>query len=279
MMMRIRKNCAEGRFFPDNELEVRKLFKQELEREKRQIRYELASNTIVGGIVPHAGHIFCAREAIHFFEIASQNSVRYDTIVVVNPNHTGLGAAMSVDSADAWQTSLGTINVDVEMARVLKLPFDTEAQKFEHSAEVILPYIQYYFGNNVKILPINILSQSHNNAVRLAEGLRDAAVVLARNILIVASSDFCHFKSPEEGFMLDNLALEPLLEFDLLKFERIVKEFDISICGFAPIMVLLRYAQLTHKNPVAEVLCRGHSGEVHPSKSVVDYVSMLVYSE
>jgi hypothetical protein len=44
-------------------------------------------------------------------------------------------------------------------------------------------------------------------------------------------------------------------------------------------MTLIEYSKLVAKNPKAEILKIGHSGEVIPSDEVVDYVSMLFYDE
>jgi AmmeMemoRadiSam system protein B len=44
-------------------------------------------------------------------------------------------------------------------------------------------------------------------------------------------------------------------------------------------MTLMEYAKLATKQPKAEILKIGHSGEVMPSNEVVDYVSILFYED
>jgi AmmeMemoRadiSam system protein B len=59
-------------------------------------------------------------------------------------------------------------------------------------------------------------------------------------------------------------------------YDHIIKD-KISVCGYGPIMSLIYYANLKEEKTSAEVLVRGHSGEVYPSEKVVDYVSLLFY--
>lgn len=276
--MPVRANYAEGRFYSDKRTDIEKLFDHEVAMQKDEISYSLKDNRIIGGVIPHAGHVFCAHQAVHFFEIVRESGQRFDTVVVVAPNHTGMGnSPMSIDSHTQWQSPLGAIDVDMELAREMKLPFNEEAQRFEHSAEVILPFIQHFIVGKVKFLPINMLEQSYRNANMLAMHLKTAAEKLNRKILVIASSDFTHFKNSKVGYELDSMALEPLLQFDLEEFEHRVRTMHISICGYGPIMTLLDFAKRVDPDAKVEVLKRGHSGEVYPSAEVVDYVSMMAY--
>jgi AmmeMemoRadiSam system protein B len=276
--MPARANYAEGRFYSDNRTDIEKLFDHEVAMQKDEISYSLKDNRIIGGVIPHAGHVFCAHQAVHFFEIVRESGQRFDTVVVVAPNHTGMGnSPMSLDSHKQWQSPLGIIDVDMELGREMELPFNEEAQRFEHSAEVILPFIQHFIGDKVKFLPINMLEQSYRNANMLAMLLKSAADKLNRKILVIASSDFTHFKNSKVGYELDSMALEPLLQYDLEEFEHRVRTMHISICGYGPIMTLLDFAKRVDPDAKVEVLKRGHSGEVYPSAEVVDYVSMMAY--
>lgn len=275
--MSIRQNYAEGKFYPSNAKEIIQLLDNALESEKENIQYALKDKTIIGGVSPHAGHVFCAREAVHLFEIAKASEQQFDTVVLINPNHTGYGDPISVDSHTQWQSPLGIIDIDGELSDLLGLPVSPDAQRFEHSAEVIVPFIQHFLGYNVKLLPVNFFAQNFANAQHLAKRLKHAVDSLRRKILVVASSDFNHFKAPEVGYKLDTLALDALVSFELEEFEQRIKTHRISICGYGPIIALMEYARMESENAQMEILARGHSGEVHPSAEVVDYVSILVY--
>jgi hypothetical protein len=42
-------------------------------------------------------------------------------------------------------------------------------------------------------------------------------------------------------------------------------------------MALMEYSRLKEQNYLVEILARGHSGEVHASEEVVDYISLITY--
>lgn len=275
--MAIRTNYAEGRFYPSSREELVKQLDRELIEEKRSISYSLKDRVLIGGVVPHAGHLFCARQAIHFFEIVRASEQPFDTVIIIHPNHTGVGEPISIDSHQQWRTPLGVMPIDVEMANLLDIPMEEEAQRYEHSAEVILPYIQHFLGSQLKLFPINMLAQNYANATALAMKIKRAVDLTSRRVMVIASSDFCHYKNPSLGYDLDSYALEALLDFELEEFESRVKAKNISICGFGAIMALFQYAALAAPGVNVKVLKRGHSGEIYPSQQVVDYISMLLY--
>jgi AmmeMemoRadiSam system protein B len=277
--MTVRKPSVAGAFYPDSSKEIGEIFEEALEKERGNIKTELSKKKIIGGVSPHAGYVYCAREAVHLFEIMRGKREGFDTIVIINPNHTGYGEAVSVDSNSCWETPFGSIEVDTEFGE--KLPFIKEpmAQRFEHSGEVMLPYLQYFFNGKFKILPICMMKQDLSTAKKIAESIKDASENLGRKIFVLISSDFTHFETPKKGAELDSYAIESLLNMDSVEFHKRVVEKDISICGMGSIMVLLEYSKLVSKKPKLEILKRGHSGEVYPSDKVVDYVSILVFEE
>ena len=185
----------------------------------------------------------------------------------------------SIDAHDYWQSPLGMIEIDQALADYVGLPEDILSQEFEHSAEVIIPYVQYFMPKDIKVLPVSFGAQSNGNAHVLAQALFKACKILDRKPLFIASSDFNHFASADEGKQLDDYALEALLRYDCAEFDRRVKEKNISICGFGTIMSLFYFAKDMSEHFKINILRQGHSGEVSPMAQVVDYVSMLFYTE
>ena len=151
------------------------------------------------------------------------------------------------------------------------------AQAHEHSAEVILPFLQYHLSYDFKIVPICMLMQTYENAANLATSIYEANKKLNKEILLIASTDFSHFLSPDEGRKKDELAVQEILRFRSKELDKTVVKNDITMCGYGPVMTLLEYAKLVAKNPKIDILSRGNSGKISPSNEVVDYISMLVY--
>lgn len=273
--MGIRKSVVAGKFYPADKEALIEQIESARKKELPEINLDLKNNKIIGGVVPHAGYMFSAYQAAHFFEIIKQSKHKYDTIVIVNPNHTGLGHKISFDSNNLWETPLGQVSIDIEFGASLGIDISDIEQKHEHSGEVMVPFLQYFLDYEFKIAPITLSNQTFKNAKLLAERIFESSRILDRKILIIASSDFSHFLSPEEGKEMDALVLESIVTFDSIAIEKVVRKKNISVCGFGPIMTLIEYSKLISKKPKADILKIGHSGEIIPSKEVVDYISIL----
>ncbi len=276
--MNVRAPVVAGSFYPGTANEINQMVDRILETEKPGIDYSHAGKEIIGCVVPHAGYVYSAYEALHFFEIIRKSGTRYDTFVIINPNHTGYGEAIELDSHDAWRTPLGIVDIDLELKREMGLPEGTTAQSQEHSAEVMLPLLQKTLDYTFRVLPVSMLKQNPGNARELAGKLNIARKKLNRRIMLIASSDFSHFESPSEGHAKDDLVLEQIRDGNTDEVHKTVISNRISVCGYGPIMTLMEYARLTAENPHSVILARGHSGKTRPSDSVVDYITILFHT-
>jgi len=272
----VRKSAVAGKFYPNNKDEIKDLIDKIYNKEKSKIDLKLIDKKIHGAVVPHAGYMFSAYQAIHFFQYLKYKKEKYDTFIIINPNHTGYGEKIAMDSHKYWETPFGNVETDLEFQKNLDLPISDIAHKNEHSGEVMLPFLQYFLNYHFKILPITLSQQNVENAKLLAKKINQVKKKLNRKILIIASSDFTHFKSADEGYKLDNLVLEQIKNKDIEKVEKVVSENLISVCGFGSIMTLMEYSNL-QGNYENIILARGHSGEVIPSNEVVNYISILFY--
>src|SRR6056297_897234 len=274
-VMNIRKPVVAGKFYPAKKDDIIQQIEEIKQKEYSQINLDLKDKKIIGGIVPHAGYMFSAYQAVHFFEILKQSKNKYDTIIIINPNHTGLGHEIALDDNEAWETPLGEVDVDIDFGQKLGITISGIEQKNEHSAEVMVPFLQHFLDYPFKIAPITLSHQTFKNAKHLAGRIKDAADLTHRKILIIASSDFSHFLTPEQGKEKDAYVIEHILNLNAVAVEKVIKEKNISVCGYGPIMTLMEYAKLVAKNPGVDLLRTGHSGEIIPSSEVVDYVSIL----
>ena len=274
--MSIREPIVAGKFYPEEREDLVKVMDNIYGKEKKSIKVELSKKEIIGGIVPHAGYAYSGYQATHFFDIVGK-SEEYDTVIIINPNHTGYGSELEADSNNIWRTPFGDVVVDLEFRDSLNITVSDEAQKFEHSGEVMLPFLQRYLNYKFKIVPICIGRQNFENSRYLAKEIYRVKNELGRKILIIASSDFSHFLSAKEGRELDQYVVDAILSMDSKRVEREVVDKKISVCGFGAIMTLMEYSKFLNSGNEIEILKRGHSGEVVDSYEVVDYISMLFY--
>ncbi len=271
----IRPTAVKGMFYPGSVSEVRMIIETALEKEASHIESAEIRGTIAGGVVPHAGMVYCARQAVHFFEQCKRVGNRPVTVMIIHPNHRGVGPAASVDGYQAWEAPDGQVPVDTDMAEALALPVSAEAQADEHSAEVMLPYLQYFFDHSFRILSVNMRDQDVHQARAIAEKIHEAEKALNKKILVIASSDFSHFLTPEKSRILDDKVLQAILARDASAVEQAVRQHQVSVCGYGPIMTLMAYSELKDPGYAVHLLRRGHSGEVRFSQEVVNYVSLL----
>ncbi|MFP4024423.1 MAG: AmmeMemoRadiSam system protein B [Thiohalospira sp.] len=273
--MSIRKPAVAGRFYPAEKSEVIKQIEEIKQKEYGRINLNLKDKTIIGGVVPHAGYMFSAYQAVHFFEIVKQTKVQYETIVIINPNHSGFGHDIAFDANEAWETPLGKVEVDIDFGKKLGITISDVEQQNEHSGEVMVPFLQHFFDYPFKIAPITLSQQTFKNAKYLAGRIKDVVDLTKRKILIIASSDFSHFLTPEQGKERDAYVVENIINLNSVAIEKVIKEKHISVCGYGPIMALMEYTKMVSEKPAVDILRTGHSGEIIPSNEVVDYISIL----
>jgi len=275
--MKIRKAAHSGRFYPASQQEIIKLYKKILAAEAKNIDYALAKENPIGAIVPHAGFIYSGYQAIHVFEILKDLPSKPDTFFIINPNHRGFGPPIAVDENETWETPFGNVNLDLDLMDSLGFPKSEAAHLHEHAAEVMLPFLKYVLDYDFKIVPITMSVQNLSNAKLIASAIIKSVKLSGKNVFFIASSDFSHFLSPERGKEMDDYVLKEIYKLNSKGVEAQVNSKNISVCGFGPIMSLIEYAKLTTENPKLTLLKRGHSGEVHSSDEVVNYVSILFY--
>jgi MEMO1 family protein len=277
--MHLRPPVAAGRFYPGSADAIRQLLNEVRGKSGHPVSpMKPAARKLIGGVVPHAGYRYCAREALAFFDLLGDRSLRPQTVVILHPDHFGRGDDISVDGHDGWQTPLGLVETDCELREMLGLPLSTESEQDEHAAEVLLPYLQFSAADRFRLLAISMREQSCDNARLIADRIREAATAVGRRILVLASSDFSHYVRPEVGFNNDNLVLDRILQFNAPAVFDVVTGNRISVCGYGPIMALIGYALQVSPLPEAVVLARGNSGKCGDPGEVVDYVSIAVYA-
>ncbi len=278
--MKVRHPAVAGKFYPADSYQLKKLMK-ELENEvgvNPDVHSDFSETQIIGGIVPHAAVIYSGRVAIPFFQSIQKLNQKIDTFIVLHPDHYGIGKGSYTDDCDEWMTPLGTMRVDRELARLMNLSFVNTGDNKEHAAEVILPFLQYFFRYKFLILPVGMCDQSTDKSRKLAGMLHSANEVLKRNIMVIASSDFSHYVEPEVGYDLDSMVIDHIVSFDIDGLYSAVIENNISLCGYGPIMTLMSYSQVLNTEPKVKILARGNSGKAGSDDHVVDYVSAVVYT-
>lgn len=280
--MSVRRPAVAGFFYPAGPSALLRSLKETFSRagyaEIPQAS-ESGPRSIRGAMCPHAGYVYSGHVAAAAYAKMAEDGVP-DVFVLVGPNHTGLGEAISVYPEGSWETPLGRIPVDSELAAEIQescplARFDQLAHLKEHSLEVQLPFIQAVFGE-VKIVPIAMLDQSPGAATSLGSAIASACSSLGRDCVVIASSDMSHYEPAEVAERKDKRALEAIISMDVGALYEAISALNISMCGYGPAAAMLVASRLMGAER-AELLTYTHSGETTGDYSaVVGYASVVV---
>src|SRR5208337_4031459 len=169
---------------------------------------------IVGLICPHAGYMYSGPVAASaFYELAKDG--KPNTVVLLGPNHTGYGSALSMMREGVWQTPLGKVEIDTALADQIRqetsiIEVDDVAHRYEHSIEVQLPFLQFLYGDAFKIVPICFLMQDYESAVEVGGALEEA--LDTANVVVIASSDMTHYETAKKASEKDQAALKAVTD-------------------------------------------------------------------
>ena len=241
-------------------------------------KVEEGPRKIAGLVSPHAGYPYSGPVAAHgFSKLASDG--KPETVIIVGPNHSGMGTNVSVDTSDFWKTPLGTVPVNketrdeiVERSEVIEL--DSRAHSREHSIEVQIPFLQYLFGDDFQIVPICMRTQNISASREIGEAIAKA---IDEETLIVASTDLTHYESQKAAEEKDREAIEKMKGLDWEGLVKLVSEKSLSVCGYGPVASTI----LASKNAGAkkgELFKYATSGDTAgPSNQVVGYCSLGIW--
>lgn len=270
--LKIREPVVAGQFYPASSLGLKNQIETLIDK-------KVDTRDVIACVLPHAGYMYSGRVAA---QTLSRVNIK-DKIILLGPNHTGNGAPFSIMTQGTWQTPLGNVKIDSGLAKeILRnskyLKDDVFAHAYEHSLEVELPFLQF-FKNDFEIVPIAFLS---DEVEILKEIGREIANTLKNSkikdsSMIVASSDMTHYEPQEVAENKDKEAIQAILELDEDKLMAKVRQLNISMCGYAPVIVMLSAAKILGAN-TAKLIEYQTSGDVTGDKdSVVGYAGITVY--
>ncbi|MDQ7031893.1 MAG: AmmeMemoRadiSam system protein B [Desulfonauticus sp.] len=224
-------------------------------------------------MVPHAGYVFSG--AVCGKTLAQSNLK--STILLLGPNHTGRGQRLALWPDGKWYLPGGYLQVAEEISsRLLShslLQQDYEAHLFEHSLEVILPFL-FYRNPEIKIIPICVAEHNLQFLKDVADFL--AAQLSPEEVTIIVSSDMSHYIPHHLAEQKDKKTLQYILQLDPRGFINFIQKEHVSMCGVLPMLLGLFMVQ--HWGASCGVLIDYRtSGEVNKDfNQVVGYAGVII---
>jgi len=262
-----RKAAVAGTFYPRRCREIEAMFVKFNEMAKKHfLKKELLKHKPRAIIVPHAGYIFSGYTANLAYRAAANSKPK--RIIVIGPSHHYYFKGISGAMYESFETSCGDIPIDKayleKIQKYFPVTFDPKAHRKEHSTEVQMPFIRYYFPH-VKVVELVYGKVDANLLAKLIY-----ALLKERENLVVISTDLSHFYTIEEAHKRDNVCLNAVA-----KGEPSILDKGCEACGFTGLKAMLTVVKKAGLK--TEVLDYRTSADASgDTKRVVGYLSALI---
>ena len=180
-----------------------------------------------------------------YYHLASAGMI--GSVIILGPNHTGMGSGVSTMVEGEWSTPLGDVPIDQVLAReIVKesgiIDVEDEAHRNEHSIEVQLPFLQFIYPRRFKFVPICMMLQDLQTSVEIGAAVMKVAA--RHNVTIIASSDWTHYEPQAVAEPKDRLAIQAALEMNEKQFQQTVEEKAVTACGYGPVTTMIHAVKL-----------------------------------
>ncbi len=285
--MKVRRPSVAGVFYPSarddlinaiKECFLHKLGPNILPEPKAK---EKGKGKVVAVVCPHAAYVYSGAVAAHSYYYTYLN-IQPDVVILLGPNHYGLGSGVASMKEYYWDTPLGRVRVNDSMVdRIVKasgiVDIDDYAHSRDHCLEVQLPMLQYINAYEFTIVPIVLWMQDKETAVELgnalAEVIKDSDGI---DILLIASSDLTHYEPYEQAYRKDNELIKAIEALDLNRYYTVLERLDVSACGYGAIASVIAACKALGFSR-GRLLKYATSGDVTGDKgSVVGYPSIAI---
>jgi AmmeMemoRadiSam system protein B len=221
-------------------------------------------------VVPHGSYIMSGEVAAHGYK--QLEGYDYDVAVIIGVDHfRPLAMPIAVWTTGAWETPLGKVQVDADLAQALvaadkRITANREVFSQEHPIETQIPFIQRTCPS-CKIVPVIMGNEYKADIDALANALIE--LLPGRRAIIIASSDLSHFPTNEVAYEIDALTLEAIASLDAREIRATILEqmssgipnLTTSACGEGAVLVAIQAAKSLDANAGA-VLAYTTSGEL-----------------
>jgi AmmeMemoRadiSam system protein B len=243
-----RQPVAAGSFYPADKETLTADLKKLFENCKKS-----PQNRNVRAIIsPHAGYVYSGKIAASAFASIPVNA-EYKNIFIIGSSHVMSFDGASVYNTGDYITPIGKVAVNHDIADKLirenkVFNFPVTAHLKEHSLEVQLPFIQYYFKGKPLIVPIIIGTDNENTIKKIADALKPW---FTPENLFVISSDFSHYPPYKEAVEADNFIAKSIVSGNPVTFlnalrqnsAKQIKGLATSMCGWTSGLALLYLAE------------------------------------
>ena len=276
---RPRSAALAGTFYPAESEQLRQMLE-----EFDQKSTVTSSEHVRAIMTPHAGLRYSGQVATDAWK-----SCRIpETVIIVGPKHTRLGADWAVSCSSAWQIpsshgkEFASFTIDAELSQqiaqgVQGMELDAAAHFREHGAEIQLPILDWLTGdaqNKPKLVCIAMGNANWDEIQLAAKQLADVIRPHAEKVLFAISSDMNHFAEDQENRRRDRLALDALSTGDPKQLLDVCQSNGISMCGVVPAaLVMQTLKELGMQTKIEQLSYDTSAGVTGDASRVVGYAA------
>ncbi len=233
-MLTVRPAYVAGRFYPGDTVALGR----EVDRLLSAVTVPPDQPMPKALIVPHAGYVYSGPVAASGYARLQRAGGSIERVVLLGPSHHVAFQGLALPEADAFETPLGIVDLDLEaLAQIPQVRRSDAIHRPEHSLEVHLPFLQRV-APKAKLVPL---------AVGQASPFQVAAVVEALwggpETVIVVSSDLSHYLPYRECRARDEETARQILRLDTALASE-------CACGAAPAAGFLEAARRKRLHPM-----------------------------
>lgn len=295
MPKKIRPSAVAGQFYPSEPGAISDQIQRYLKQATPSSISPLArgrenrEGQIKAVMVPHAGYDFSGPVAAYAFKQLAGKKI--NTAVIISNSHKAYFDGIAIDSSDGWQTPLGTVAVDKELADKLVaaasiIKYDGSVHGQDHILEVEIPFLQTVLEGDFKIVPVLFGNKYDGSYKKLAQALKDN---LGENDIVVISTDMSHYPKYEDANKIDQGTLEKIKGGKVEELEKYIADIvsagygneQTVLCGIDAVKTGLELYNLAGWERI-EVLKYANSGDVPligDKSSVVGYGAVAFLSK
>jgi AmmeMemoRadiSam system protein B/AmmeMemoRadiSam system protein A len=271
----VREPAVAGIFYPNNPDELKILVRGHLDNVTNLPEID---GQLIALIVPHAGLEYSGRIAAYGYKLLEESGV--NKVILCSPSHRYRFQGLSVYGPFiTWKTPLGDVKCNNTLCDALVsynkyIEIIRQAHEQEHSIEVQLPYLQSVL-DSFELIPVVMGGQDKSTIHLLADALE--SIQLDERTIMIASSDWQHYRPASDGWKFDSAGLACFEEFDPERLEKYIELGRVEMCGGGPAVAVMRAAKAKGADKV-KILKYGDSGDISGDKSnVVGYAAIAIY--
>lgn len=278
----IRKPAVSGAFYPASKTELTEAIDGFLS----YATPPAVPGRILGLMVPHAGYFYSGQVAAYGYKLLENQDI--DTVILLGNSHTEYGDGISIFPEGAFETPLGKVDIDAELARRLmaedsSIKAHTSPHMRDHILEVQLPFLQTVLKKKFKIVPMVFGNDSDALSRSLARAIQKT---LGPKTLIIASTDMSHYPEALDADHADHKTITGILSGKAETLDKTIAKLEKEripnaetfLCGISAVKTLLYLSEATGPYGIT-LLKYANSGDVSEDRTRVVGYSAIAFSE